>query len=155
MCLKYFFEKIANTNEETKYVQLQEVICEPVMFNINKIAIVKKQERKIYKQNYRNIILAKDRLIFGEIDNIKYDYIIDFKQISDDSVVINVFADFDENLQKLFIEDSISSILIKFYVSYDSEKFIKELMDYLLNYKKYNSWDKRIKEFKMFKKFFK
>jgi len=130
-------------------------IWENDIYNIKKNKIVKKQERKIYKQNYRNIILAKDRLIFGEIDNIKYDYIIDFKQISDDSVVINVFADFDENLQKLFIEDSISSILIKFYVSYDSEKFIKELMDYLLNYKKYNSWDKRIKEFKMFKKFFK
>ena len=155
MCLKYFFEKVFKTNEKTKYVQLEEIICEPVIFNINRIAFVKKQERKTCIKNYKNIILAKDRFIFDEIDYIKYDYIINFKQISNDSIVINVFADFDEKLKKLFIKDSISSILIKFHVPYDSKKFTQELMNFLLNYKTYNSWDKKIKDFKMFKKCFK
>ena len=155
MYLKYLFEKILKNNEETKYVQLQEIIGEPVMFNISRIVFLQKQEKKIVRKNYKNIILAKDRLIFNEIDKLKYDYIINFQQISDGSIVINVFADLDEDRNQLVIGDCISSILIKFNIHYESKKFQIELMNFLLNYKKYNSWDKRIKDFKMFKKCFK
>lgn len=155
MCLKYIFEKVFKTNDETKYVQLQEIICEPIIFNISGIVFIKKQEKKIYRKNYKNIILAKDRLIFDEIEKLKYEYIINFQRFSRDSVVINIFADLDEKSQTFFVCDSISSILIKFNIPHDSEKFQTELMNYLLNYKKYNSWDKRVKDFKMFKKCFK
>ena len=66
------------------------------------------------------------------------------------SIFINTFTNIDKVNKFLYVDDSISTIYIQFETR-ESIRFSNDLIFYLKNYKKYNSWDKKIKNFKVFK----
>ena len=152
MCLKHFFEKVPKKPEDN-YIQLEDIICEPTTFNVNQVYFIKKDEKLVCNKNFSAITLSKDRILFDDVEHIKYDYIMDLNYSRNNYMVINTCTNIHKIAKFLYVDDAMTSIAIQFSQP-ESAKFTKDLMFYLNNYKKYDSWDKRIKEFKVFKYWF-
>jgi hypothetical protein len=155
MCFKYLFEKVSKTKDNIKYVQLQEVVTEPISFKLDKVLFISKTDRVTFIRDYKKLTLIRDRIILDDHDFIKYEYIVNFTQMPKGLVSMNIFAKLDSELKTFKLDDSVSSMIISFEKKHFSYMFLNELMKSLVNYKKYNSWDKKIKNFKMFKQCFK
>lgn len=153
MCLKYLFKK-RTTTLEPKYIPLQSIVCEPVTYNVKRLLYYKKSHKlSIHKKFIGDITLLKDRILLGENEFIKYDYIIDFIRSSNNTLVINTFSDINIYSEELVVSDCITSILIQLNDPW-AEQVIMNCMDYIVSYKKYNSFDKSVKNFKCFKRIF-
>ena len=149
MCLKHLFEKVSKKPEDN-YIQLEDIVCEPTSFDVKQVFFIKKDEKLVCNKNFNTITLSKDRIIFDDVEHIKYDYIMNFNSSRNNSVIINTCTNIHKIAKFLYVDDAMTSIAIQFNRP-ESVKFMKDLMFYLNNYKKYDSWDKRIKEFKVFK----
>ena len=153
MCLKYLFKKRKNALEP-KYIPLQSIICEPVTYNVKKLIYYKKQKRLVINKNFINeITLLKDRILLGENEFIKYDYIANFVRSSSNTLIINTFTDINIYTKELIVSDCITSIIIQLDTP-NAEIAIANCMDYIVSYKKYNSFDTSVKKFKCFKLLF-
>ena len=153
MCLKYLFKKRETTLEQ-KYIPLQNIICEPITYNVKKLVYYKKSQKLgIRKKFVHDITLLKDRILLGENEYIKYEYIANFSRRYNNIIVINTFTDINIYTKQLFVSDCITSIIIELDEPV-AKKAIVNCMDYITSYKKYDSFDKSIKNFKCFKLLF-
>ena len=150
MCLKYLFKK-RTTTLEPKYIPLQSIVCEPITYNIKKLVYYKKSQKLgIRKKFVHGITLLKDRILLGETEYIKYDYIANFVRGSNNTLIINTFTDINIYSKELIVSDCITSIIIELDEPV-AKKAIVNCMDYITSYKKYNSFDKSVKNFRCFK----
>ena len=150
MCLRHLFEKIYKKTDNTNYVQLEEIRCDPIMFNTRSVFFVKKNEKIVVNKAFKTVTLAKDRIIFDDDEYIKYDYIMDFVTSRNNSIIVNTFTNINKFTNLLYADDSITSVIIHFE-SYDTQKFLREIMYYIKRYKRYGSWDKTVMNFEVFK----
>ena len=149
MCLKYLFKK-----RTSKYIPLQNIICEPITYNVKKLLYYKKSQKLgIHKKFINDITLLKDRILLGESESIKYDYIANFVKSSNNTLVINTFTDINIYSEELVVSDCITSIIIELDTPI-AKRTITTCMDYITSYKKYNSFDTSVKNFKCFKLLF-
>ena len=117
---------------------LQNIVCFQIHINI------------INKTFINEITLLKDRILLGENEFIKYDYIANFVRGSNNTLIINTFTDINIYSKELIVSDCITSIIIELGEPV-AKKTIVNCMDYIMSYKKYNSFDKSVKNFRCFK----
>mgnify|MGYP001098302292 CR=1 FL=1 len=150
MCLGHLFKKRINI-PEPKYIPLQSIISEPITYNVKKLVYYKKTHKiGIRKKNINDITLLKDRILLGEIEYIKYDYIVNFVRGHNNTLIINTFTDVNVYSRELIVSDCITSIIIVLDEPV-ANKAIDNCVDYITSYKKYNSFDKSVKNFRCFK----
>ena len=151
MCWKHLFETVSPKNaNESKYIQLENIECDSIVYNVTRVYYIKKSEKLICPKQFKTITLSRDRILFDDDEHIKYEYIANFMSNKSTSIFINTFTNIDKVNKFLYVDDSISTIYIQFETR-ESIRFSNDLIFYLKNYKKYNSWDKKIKNFKVFK----
>ena len=153
MCLRYLFKK-RTTALEPKYIPLQSIVCEPIIYELKKCTYFKKNRFGILKKNIDTITLLKDRILLGENEHVKYDYIGTFVHHSKHTVIVNTFTDINLHTKELFPTDSITTLILTLEKPL-AKHFIKNCIDYITSYKKYNSFDKSVKNFRCFKLLYK
>lgn len=153
MCLRYFVETFKNKTNSvppTKYIPLQNIICEPETFILQR-CFYHSRDIKVNKTNQITYIeLQKDRFILGEQEHMMYEHISHIRRVSPFVVVLYVFARVNKNSGTLHFEDNPTGIIFTFKKS-ESVKFVKTLLKYITSYKKYNSFDKTAMSYKSFK----
>ena len=150
MCFKYFVETLKPKQEKTKYIPLQNIICEPETFNLQR-CFYHTQILKIDKtQKVPYVELQKDKFILGDEEYMKYEHISHIRRLSSHMVIVYVFARIDRLNGTLHFEDNPAAIIFTFEKPV-SNKFINTLLKYIISYKKYNSFDKTAMTFKSFK----
>ena len=159
-CLKYLIEIInppKNPNSGVKYIPLQNIICESLEFKINKCMFIGHTIRKIRKDRsdqITSISLAKDCILLGENESIKYDYIINISQYKSRIIRIHVFGDINIYDGQITPADNLSTIFIQFEDNITGQ-FISDILRYIRSYKKYNCFDKSVFKYKTYKLYFK
>jgi len=153
MCFRYFVETLKSKKESTpatKYIPLQNIICEPEMFKLRK-CFYHTSECKINKtEKVPCVELQKDRFVLGDEEHIKYEHISHIRRVGPFIVVVYVFARINPTLETLHFEDNPAGIIFSFEKPI-SINFVNTLLKYIINYKKYNSFDKTAMTFKSFK----
>ena len=154
MCLRHFVETLKSkknsTPPPTKYIPLQNILCEPESFNLQR-CMYHSYNIKVNKTEKVNCVeLQKDRFVLGEEEHIKYEHISHVRHISRFMTVVYVFASINKTYGTLHFEDHPTGIVFTFERPL-STKFVDTLFKYIISYKKYNSFDKTAMSFKSFK----
>lgn len=154
MCLTYFFEKFKKRKPNDGYVELQNVTCDSVNFNVSRACYIRSSENTIAEKDFCDITLCKDRILFGDNEYVKYDYIGTFYQSTEMSVMINIFGNLNPHTHSLYIDDSLTGI----YIVFDRQiarHVLRTLYSYIENYKQYDTYDKNVKTYISFRQMFK
>tara|TARA_R110002012_G_scaffold204534_1_gene374263 strand:+ start:244 stop:729 length:486 start_codon:yes stop_codon:yes gene_type:complete len=158
-CLKYIVETFHKPKEPPgpKYIPLQSIICEPLEYNVTKCIFSTHRLNAIKRdktQDISCITLSKDRILLGDNESLKYDYILNISRISPKIFRINIMGDINKHDGRLVVADGLLSIIIQL-ADKSSYEFINQLLMYITSYKKYNIFDKSVFGFKTYKLFFK
>ena len=159
-CLKYLIEIIhpsKNSDSSVKYIPLQSIICEPLEFKIKRCIFIGHTIRKVRKdksEQITSVSLAKDCILLGESESIKYDYILNITKINSRVIRIHVFGDINIHDGKITPTDSLSTIIFELEEN-KTGQFIDDILRYIRSYKKYNNFDKSVFGFKTYKLYFK
>jgi hypothetical protein len=156
MCLSYLFEKISKRRSQESssgYVELQNVVCGPVTFRVVRSCYFRRSEKSLVEKDYTELTLCKDRILFNDSDHVKYDYLATFYRVSDTCVIINTFTNLDMHTNSIFADDSITGVCIVFDRPI-AARFLKTLYGYLETYKRYDTYDKTVKNYISFRQMF-
>jgi hypothetical protein len=158
-CLKYIVETFHKPKEPPgpKYIPLQNIICEPLEYNVKKCVFARHNLRTLKRdrtQDISCITLSKDSILLGDNENLKYDYILNITKISSTVFRINLIGDINRYDGRIVLADGLVSIIIQL-ADKSSNDFINHLLMYITNYKKYNIFDKSVFGFKTYKLFYK
>jgi hypothetical protein len=126
-------------------------VCDPITFCTKYISFFNEND-DIYlkKGDVQFVQFVKDRMILGDYDYMKHDYLFDINLVNSNVIHLRYFADFDVHSKSIYVSDALTTVIIHLALP-NGRKFLDKLLWYLNNYKKYDMNDKSIKKFNSFK----
>jgi len=151
MCLQDFFiflKKLSFKKKKMIYKELSTICDESGDFNILKCSYI--CANKITRKNDINEVkIGKDRIIFANDESFKFDYMLRFLSRKCNILTIVVLGIIDPTGQ-IIKADARCTINLKFTSKKNITKFIRELHKHILIYKRHDTYDKSVREFKNF-----
>ena len=151
MCLSHIFEK--TPPKEEGYVELQNVVCDARTFRVARTCYFGRNDRTMAEKDYTELTLCRDRILFGDSDHVKYDYLATFYRVSSASVIINTFTSLDMRTKSILAGDSVTGVRVVFDHPV-ANVFLNTLYGYLETYKRYDTYDKTVRNYMSFKHMF-
>jgi len=144
MCLSFFFKK-----KEIKYSELKTIGYEQCTeFNLIHCSY-KSKNKYVHKQNINTIQITKDKIIFSNDENLKYEYIMKFYRRGGVNLVIRILGYINPN-NEIVVGDVRSYINLKFTSVNNLNTFINKIYKFLVLYKNNDTYDKTIRSYENF-----